>query len=89
MTNGSQRYPLTEHGLHDWKTAWWDLPGPQLVEASILRQEGLLADNDRTQSGVTRRDKAQERDAAERRVTPDWAVRTKPLAFAADAAGMA
>jgi len=45
LTNGSQRYPLTEHGLHDWKTAWWDLPGPQLVELGILRQEGLLADN--------------------------------------------
>ena len=28
------------------------------------------------------------RGEAERRVTPDWAVRTKPLAFAADAAAM-
>jgi hypothetical protein len=29
----------------------------------------------------------QEGGEAGRRVTPDWAVRTKPLAFAADAAG--
>src|SRR5256885_2024219 len=35
-----------------------------------------------------RRDKASEAGEAERRATPDWAVRTKPLAFAADAAPM-
>ena len=35
--------------------------------------------------GATR---LQEQNEAERRATPDWAVRTKPLAFAADAAPM-
>ena len=46
----------------------------------------IVTSNGRTLSGVTRRTHARVGSEAERRVTFDRAVWTKPLAFAADAA---
>src|SRR5438046_462701 len=36
---------LTEHGLHNINTAYWNLGAPQLVEHAVQRREGSLAAN--------------------------------------------
>ena len=39
----SSRYGLENHGLHHYKTAYWNLVPSALIEQAVLRQEGELA----------------------------------------------
>jgi len=40
---GPSRFSLTEHGIRNVSTAWWNLGAAQLIEKAIERGEGLLA----------------------------------------------
>ena len=37
------RYDLSQHGLRNFETAYWNLGTAQLIEKSLQRHEGLLA----------------------------------------------
>ncbi len=39
------RFGLEQHGLHNVQAAHWNLNAASLVEASLLREEGILAEN--------------------------------------------
>lgn len=39
----SSRFGLENHGLHNLRTVYWNLPPEELIEQSIIRQEGILA----------------------------------------------
>jgi phosphoenolpyruvate carboxykinase (ATP) len=82
--NRPSRYGLTEHGIRNWDVAYWNLSTAQLIEKTIQRHEGVLADNGALVvqtghfTGRSPKDKYIVRDAATEN-TINWGAVNQPM----------